>query len=173
MSPLGRKRLRARNAGFTMVELVMVIVILGILSVVAVSKWPTGMKDEGARRELKRAFRYAQHKAMTRDFNPNAPWGLQITNGAYTVQRYGANCSGADASDPDKCAEEDYRNRYLLGDSSNTLSGPPGDVWFNGLGEPIDNSGNPLASSGTYLAAGLPLAFCPETGYVQEGATCP
>ncbi|HSR35965.1 MAG TPA: type II secretion system protein [Desulfurivibrionaceae bacterium] len=151
----------ASQQGFTLTELVLIIVILGILSVVVVEKWPTGMREEAAAKEFKRIFRLAQHKAMTRPFSGAATaWGIVTNGNRYTIQQ--------GAGGP---ADPAYQNRCLLDDCDMTLAGPS--VWFNGLGEPIDTAGTPL-SSGTYLIGGTNrLTFCPETGYLNEGNSCP
>lgn len=155
-----RRSCAASQQGFTLTELVLIIVILGILAVVVVEKWPSGMKEEAAAKEFKRIFRLAQHKAMTRPFTGAASaWGIVISGNRYTI-RQGA--SGA--------ADPEYQNRCLLDDCGLALTGPS--VWFNGLGEPIDTAGTPL-TSGTYTIGGTnQLTLCPETGYLNEGNGC-
>ncbi len=147
--------------GFTLTELVLIIVILGVLAVVVVEKWPSGMKEEAAAKEFKRIFRLAQHKAMTRPFTGTAnAWGFVIDSNRYTIQQ-----GTAGPADPQ------YQNRCLLDDCDLTLTGPS--VWFNGLGEPITSTGTPL-SSATYTIGGANLlTLCPETGYLNEGGACP
>lgn len=145
--------------------MVLIIALLGILSVVAVIKWPSGLKEEAAAKEFKRAVRYAQHKAMSRSFSGAAgAWGLAIAANRYTIKR----------ADNSESAEQDYTNRLLLNDSAFTLTGP--DIWFNGLGEPIKTSGALLSATDprTFTINGTKqLTLCPETGFVRGGATCP
>ena len=154
----------ASEQGFTLTELVLIIVILGILAVVVVEKWPSGMKEEAAAKEFKRIFRLAQHKAMTRPFPGTAnAWGIVIGSGRYTIRQ---GTGGA--------ADPEYQNRCLLDDCDLTLTGPS--VWFNGLGEPITSAGTPLTSADarTYVIGTTnSLTLCPETGYLNEGGTCP
>jgi type II secretory pathway pseudopilin PulG len=161
-----------RNQGFTLIELISIILLVGIISVVATAKWPGDMKEEAAAKEFKRALRYAQHQAMTREFldptlNPDTAWGIRIVGNQYFIQRH-------DSSDN---ASNDFLNRNLLGDTAIILVGPGGDLWFNGLGEPINpTTGQPLtiADARTFTINGTPaVTVCPETGYVMEGATCP
>jgi type II secretory pathway pseudopilin PulG len=155
-------------SGFTLIELVMIILLLSILSVTAVVKWPTGMDTEAAALEFKRAVRYAQHMAMTREFIACAAgvchaWGLDVTASQYTIQRQ-------DGTEP----VPDFSNRFLLDDNAMTITGGPANgLWFNGLGEPVDNTGTPLTVV-TYVIAGTEnMTICPQTGYIVWGATCP
>ena len=83
-----------------------------------------------------------------------------MVNGA-TVQKKGDPSSAGD----------DYKNRALPGDVSLTPDG--GAVWFNALGEPIDNAGVPLSTSVVFTVGSGTLTVCPQTGYVNEGNNCP
>ncbi|MBV5341332.1 MAG: hypothetical protein J0665_17560 [Deltaproteobacteria bacterium] len=150
-------------AGFTLVELVLIILLLGILSVTVVQKWPTGMDTEAAALEFKRTVRYAQHMAMTREFIAGNPWGLVVTASQYTIQHQDGSGKVPDFSD-----------RFLLGDATITITGGPAQgLWFNGLGEPVDETGAPLGVV-TYIIAGVEsMTICPQTGYLMRGATCP
>jgi prepilin-type N-terminal cleavage/methylation domain-containing protein len=156
---------RARTLGrrgFTLIELITIILLMGIVAVVATAKWPGDMKDEAATMELKRALRYAQHQAMTRAFTSGNAWGLTIAANQYTIQR----------QDGETVA--DFSGRFLLEDSAITLQDPTaGDgLWFNGLGEPISSSGAAVGPLTFTVAGSIDLTVCPQTGYVIEGS-CP
>lgn len=148
--------------GFTLIELIMVILILGILGISAVVKWPTGMDDTAAVGEFKRAVRYSQHLAMTRAFTGiGTAWGITISNNRYTVQRRGTDCSTCAASG---CAV-DFCRRYLLDDSSMSLSA--GEIWFNGLGEPFDAGLAAMPDTVFSIAGSSTVTVYGETGYVE------
>ena len=153
-----------RQRGFTLIELIMIIVILGILSAVVYERWPTGMEEAAAVKEFKRAVRYAQHKAMTRQFtSAGKAWGIATTAHQYTVRR----------ADNSELAEADYVNRCLNSDCTTTIT-PASNafVYFNGLGEPIDTTtGIPLASDTTFTitadGGGTNVIVRQSTGYVE------
>ena len=151
------------NKGFTLIELIMVIIIVGILAISVAVKWPTGLKDEAAIKEFIRAFRYAQHQAMTREYDPsvlNNAWGIFISgSNQYTIRKRDGTS-----------AIPEYTSRNLLDDTANTLTGP--NIIFNGLGEPMDTAGTLLAADDTYTVNGIIVTVCSETGFIARGA-CP
>ena len=144
----------------------MIILLLSILSVTAYEKWPVGMEEAAAVKEFKRAVRYAQHKAMTREFTTaGKAWGIAVAAHQYTVQR-------ADATDQ---AETEYVNRCLNNDCNTSIT-PPGNafVYFNALGEPIDTTtttGSPLAVDTLFTitadGGGTTVTVRQRTGYVE------
>lgn len=154
-----------RQCGFTLIELVMIIVIIGILAATVYVRWPVGMEEDAAAKEFKRAVRYAQHKAMTRQFTNNTlAWGITVNaNSSYTVQRLGGG----------ELAEQTYVNRCL-----NSENPPPceipltsGSIYFNGIGEPLNAAGNPIAGATIFTIGALPntrtVTISPVTGYVN------
>ncbi|MBU0482346.1 MAG: type II secretion system GspH family protein [Proteobacteria bacterium] len=141
--------------GFTLIELVMVIVILGVLGTAVAVKWPSGMKEEAAVLDFIHAVRYAQHMALTRGYTlPGTAWGVAVAGNRYTVQ----TADGLNFGDPD------FVNHLLPG--STGLSGGP--VYFNGLGEPINTgTGIPLGGDTLFTVGSTTVTVSPETGYVE------
>ncbi|MBF0438425.1 MAG: type II secretion system protein [Magnetococcales bacterium] len=57
---------RRLDDGFTTLELIIVVMIMGILSVTAISLWPSGVDRVAAARQLANDIRLAQSYAMAR-----------------------------------------------------------------------------------------------------------
>lgn len=151
-------RLSYPEKGFTLIELIMVMVIISILAVTVAVKWPSGMKEDAARLDFKRAVRYAQHYAMTRQFTTAAAaWGISISNNRYTIRR----------ADNSETADPDFTNHALPDNTTITFPLNQGDVWFNGLGEPIDTTGALLGDRTFTIGAGSQITVRAGTGYVE------
>jgi len=153
------------DAGFTLIELVMIIILLGVLSVTALVRWPAGLDNRAATLEMIRGIRYAQHLAMTREYVQGDPWGVVINANRYSIRN-----PATEAAPPE------FVNRSLLDDAATTIAVAPADtaLCFNGLGEPIALDGTPRATSVTYTINNTStITVCPETGYVVEGPACP
>ena len=85
-----------QSHGFTMIEIVVVLVVLFILSAVVISRYRTADSNElmAETDGLKANLRYAQIKAMSDTLQPNSNprWEFEITNvTSYTLYRRGDN----------------------------------------------------------------------------------
>ena len=74
-------RYRHRSFGFTFIEVLLILILLGILSAVAVSRINSDT-DQWTNPDIFAShLRYAQSRAMAME----QPWGLQTQNGVYTM----------------------------------------------------------------------------------------
>ena len=117
------------SGGFTIIEIISVLIIIGILSAVAVSRMPsTDVYDVVMESEiLKTHLRYSQIRAMT----DNQSWGIRISNGnAYTLQKSGSVA-------PVNLPNENSATHVF----ANKISAIPGTVTitFDDLGSPGDS----------------------------------
>lgn len=165
---------RMNTTGFTLVELVMIMLLVGIISVAVVVKYPSNMDRRAAVLEFRQAVRSAQQMAMSRTWTTSsAAWGIQVAGNHYYVGRANVNCQ----SDCNQvgCAEELLCNRPLTGDATMALTpvGATSAIYFNGLGEPINSAGTLLPSVSFQIDGAQAVTVCAETGYVMEAATCP
>ena len=119
----------SRQAGFTLVELVTVMLLIGVLSAVAIARYnPDRFEVHAAAKELVAAIRYAQEMSMSHTGANN--YQVSVTAGGYQVTQ-----SGVAIPHPVTGAAG-----YASSWSGVGLS-PTGTISFNGYGEPSLSGG--------------------------------
>lgn len=155
---------RSGQAGFTLVELVMVIVLLGILAVYAVPRIlnPGDFAARGFHDQSMAYLRYAQKTAIAQ----RRTVCVTLSNNAISLRI--ANTAGSNT-----CSSA------LAGPAGEAGLTAPGGVAFNGtpisfnfdaLGQPVNSNTGAVAATQTLQVANLSRSITIETvtGYVHE-----
>lgn len=162
---LHRQGQRRAPRGFTLIELILVIVLLGILAVVAIPRLNTGDFDEyGYTEEAAAALRYARQAAVARNATVSAVFG----SGAYRICSAPAcpAAGGAYLLNPGS-------GRPWNGATKGQGQAPAGvtvgtaALGFDGLGRPRDADGNLLAANLSIAIGSRSLTVQAETGHVR------
>lgn len=149
-----------RTAGFTMVEMVIVIVLVGILSAVALPKFfnRTSFDARGYFDESLAATRYAQKLAIA----SGCDVAVNFSAGGYALMERSACTSGAfSVSVPHPARTGGFRLAPPDGVSVGSAS-----LYFDKIGRP--RRGGALLTAVTSVAIGSRiLSIEPQTGYVH------
>jgi MSHA pilin protein MshC len=151
--------------GFTLIELVMVIVILGVLAVVAAPRIFSNndVNARGFHDEAIGYLRYAQKTAIAQ--RRTVCVGFAGTVITLTIAATPATFTCAVAG----TLSGPNGNATLFAQSGVTYATPPVNFNFDGLGQPITNAGVPIATQ-TFQVASVNRSITVEglTGYVHE-----
>jgi MSHA pilin protein MshC len=150
-------RLRTRETGFTTVEIVVTLVIIGILAAIALPRLQdnTAFTQRGFSDEVRAALRYAQKIAIAKRREVCVdllPAGLTLTFNPSVVA--GAPCSSA-VNLPGQSAP------YVVPVPTGITLVLSASFRYNGLGQP---SVAPVTA--TLTGRALPITVAAETGYV-------
>jgi MSHA pilin protein MshC len=157
------------QSGFTLIELVMIIVILAIIAAVAIPRMGdvTSMKAAATAEKIKSDIRYAQELAMTRNrsyrvyFNsaPAPGSGYAVVNDANNNGTWGE--AGEFAQDP--TGSGNLSVTLNAGDYAGvTASSSVNPIEFNSLGRPTGGATTITVSPGGYT-----ITVAAETGAVN------
>ncbi len=144
--------------GFTMVELIMVIVILGILAAVAGPRFfdRQVFDDRLFFEESLSAVRYAQKLAVASGCSINT----QVSNSGYALS-YAAACGGIAAN---SAVANPSGGAYAAGNSHNVGVSPALNVTFDSLGVASGAANSASFASGTFtLTVNLATGFIETT----------
>ena len=143
-----------KQAGFTMIEVIAVIIIIGIIAAVAVSKIAS-TRDYHVAAEadiLKMNLRYAQLRSLGDDKH----WGISFSGSSYTLLRDGNTA-------PYNLPNENSSVHTLP--SGINVSGDT--VIFNEWGTPVDPSGSALTNSINIILGEKTITVIKNTGFIE------
>ncbi|MCE5195238.1 MAG: prepilin-type N-terminal cleavage/methylation domain-containing protein [Nitrospiraceae bacterium] len=140
---------QSREAGFTLIESVMVIVLIAILSAVVFLRNPfDAIKLNSAVRKVFSDIRYTQKLAISNQTRA----GITFNGNGYTVYSNIVTSTIAKSSG-DPCSNDgagsfvvNFNSSQCSNYSSVTLTPSVPTIAFDSLGKPVDATGNPLAS---------------------------
>lgn len=139
-------KFRVNNNGFTIIELVVVLILLSIFTPIVISRFGSNdVKLITNTDILKSHLRYAQIKAMNDTLQPssNPRWEIYIPDAtSYALYRRDDSDVRTGINLPD---ETPLSPTHALS-SGITLTSASDTIAFNDWGSPVDNSGTPLAA---------------------------
>ena len=141
--------MRTYQRGFTLTELLTIIVIVGVMSVVVLPRF-TGndfFQQRGAQDQVRAALRYTQKVAIAQ----RRQVSIAISNAAGTDSNCRAELVGGN----------------VVCQVSNNVAVVPAVVNFNALGQPVNAGGAVLGANTALVIGGGGIIVERETGYVH------
>ncbi|UCV19881.1 pilus assembly FimT family protein [Ferribacterium limneticum] len=150
------------QTGFTLVELIVVIILLGIMAAVFVPRWRggSGFEDRGLRDQIAAGLRYAQKSAIAARRTVCVHFSSGPDSVAFTISgAYGAaDCTGGNA-----LAGPDGGSLNVVATGNTGFSSSQTSLVFDAAGRP--SAATSINISG--LPAALVITVEAETGYVH------
>lgn len=160
----------ALAGGFTLVELIIVIVLLGVLAVVAAPRMfnSNDFYARGFHDESMALLRYAQKTAIAQRRTVCTTFSVSTVS---TASLRIASSAAVGTCDTDLVGPRGDTPGTITSKSGvNYSASPPAAVSFDGLGQPLNSAGIVLtaASTITVTGSGKIITIEPATGYVHE-----
>ena len=155
-----------KNRGFTMIEIVIVLVVLFIVSAVVMSRYTTtGTHELMAETDaLKSSLRYAQIQSLNDD-TITLGWGIHFPNNtSYILYKNGAPAGVMiPVKDPDPVKDPPPNNTHTLQGNVRITSGVGTTVAFNKWGSPGTGSVSITLQRGTENST---ITITSNTGFI-------
>jgi len=147
-----------QHRGFTMIELILMLVILGILSAVALPRFfnTATFENRGFYTEVINAVRYAQQYAVA----TNCETQISFTANTYTVNIWDGGACGVGTLNGDTPNPVTGEAGFSGTNSTAAITSAPNTFTFNALGQ-ADNNVN-------VSVGGYSFTVHNETGYIEE-----
>jgi len=165
----GAARWAARNRGFTMIEIIAILLLVGIIAAVAVNRMMSNSEPSRISQEnvIKNHIRYAQSTAMKR----GAIWGVKCNSAAYWLFKTNA----PDAPANQEILPDENNAQVSLANKNITMTAFT--VFFDRNGRPYTaytdaTTNTPVAAPLSITVGSLPpgssgtFAIAPETGFI-------
>jgi prepilin-type N-terminal cleavage/methylation domain-containing protein len=158
---------RAREDGFSAIELVLVMILVGIIAAIMIPRFPTMPKTGAAATRLTRDIRYAKELANR----------LQTMSGIYFIDS--TSYRVFQDNDTNTATIDPVTGKGFVVTLSGKFSGVTlsqsfanNTLKFNALGTPLDGTDTPLAAASTITVSGTggdrSVTVEPNTGMVSE-----
>jgi MSHA pilin protein MshC len=154
-----------RARGFSLIELVLVLVVLGVLAVVAAPRIfnTGGFSARGFHDENLALLRYAQKMAVAQ--RRTVCVGFAANSATLRI----ASAASVSTCDTDLVGPRGESPGTIVAKSGVGYTATPATLHFDGLGQPMNSSGIVLAAVSQLQVAGSPaIRIEPLTGYVHE-----
>lgn len=143
------------NPGFTLIEVVVVLILVGVLTAVAVSRFTdTNAAERAAADSLKAHLRQAQGLAIDSD----TVWGVQASGGSYHLFYVDDDTNTVVTQ---RFPGEDADNIDFPSGVSATFT-----VYFDGWGRPCSDQSCETPITNAITAIDSRVTITPETGYI-------
>jgi prepilin-type N-terminal cleavage/methylation domain-containing protein len=177
-----RKMVKTLDQGFTLIELVMVIVIVGILAGLAIPRFQSfyAIKLSGAARKVVSDLRFAQQLAISQHADSRIEFSGNSYRGCYCNETDGACSSGTCTSTNWSAITDPFTRAPLVVDFNTDLqyrginiasTNFGGTLRFDWQGVPQNASGAPLTAEGSislsYQGNNSTIYVTPNTGRVR------
>ncbi len=146
-----------RNSGFTLLEIIAVLVVLAVITAVAASRL-AGTNEVSAQAEmdiLKGHLRFAQYRAMN-DISP-VRWGIQINGQTYTLVRNSSG-DGTTLDSPSDLPGSSSATYTFSGSITASVTGS-NPILFN-------DWGSPGTTATTVNVGGKTITITANTGFI-------
>lgn len=156
---------RARSSGFTLVEMVGVMIIVGILAVAALPRFfdKQIFESRGFHDQLLSALRYAQKSAVAQRRS------VCVTFGANSATLTIASAANSTACDKNLRSPTGTAPFVVTAPSGVSFAAAPTNFLFNSLGQPVNAAGVAVATQTIQVSdTGRNIIVETDTGYVHQ-----